>query len=358
MPLMIERPDAAAPLAGYYDDLIEAEQEFYIPAATENFVSTGILANDEFTSVLDGDPVIRSFKNMTINENHIVRPTNRCKGMFIYVEGDLVVNGTLSMTARGAKAEGKYVGIDPHTKEIHFANSNIYSEYPHVVVIPKQGGSGGISVVATTPGINTFKGTLGNGGENATVGACGGGGSGGAYSSHGGTVRSGAGSAGTSFSGGAGGGGCTNDQVSVTGYNGAVEGGAGGAGRILRFSGASTARGAGGGAGNPGGAGAATNGGTGLAGSTGSGGLMILFVKGNIVFGTEGKIESKGTPGGRGSSASGGSSGGGTICIFHKGIVGNPEKISVAGGEKTASGAGYNADGGSGGVGTLRLISM
>ena len=230
MPLLIEMPDAAPIVKNYIWG--PPEKTFKFPEAISDFSSTGIASHDEFVSTVDGDPVVRSFRNMTINANHIVRPTNRCKGMFIHVSGNLVINGQLTMTARGAKAEGKYVGIDKVNKEIYFHSTNIYPEDPRFSVIGANGGAR-----------RTVVNTIGTSGIN---GACGGGGCGSVENSFGGS--NGFGAAGTSFSGGAGGGGSPR----AAGGNGVDGGGAGGAG-VSWYSGTRWWP-AGGGAGNPGGA--------------------------------------------------------------------------------------------------------
>ena len=353
MPLMIERPDAAAPLAGYYDDLIEAEQEFYIPAATENFVSTGILANDEFTSVLDGDPVIRSFKNMTINENHIVRPTNRCKGMFIYVEGDLIVNGQLTMTARGAKVEGRYIGINPAERRFYFHPTDIFPE--NFVKIGASGGAGG---TRRGGGTSSYYRAAGNGGGVGANGACGGGGSG-ACTIYNCTSYSGAGSAGTSFSGGAGGGASSEHQYNRQSQGAAANGGAGGRG-YSSWDGTHS-RGAGGGAGNPGGYTHLLGSGSRVNGGEGTGGLIVLIVRGNIFIGTNGSIQSHGSPGGSTNAhtdgrANGGGSGGGAIHVIHRGTINDVSKIVAIGGTGAGSWGGYA--GGKGGDGTVNIVQI
>ncbi|MDR2488147.1 MAG: hypothetical protein LBD42_01385 [Desulfovibrio sp.] len=41
-----------------------------------------------------------------------ITSTNRCKGLYMFINGTLTNNGTISMTARGANAEGRFVTID------------------------------------------------------------------------------------------------------------------------------------------------------------------------------------------------------------------------------------------------------
>lgn len=109
---------------------------------------------------------------------------------------------------------------------------------------------------------------------------------------------------GTSFSGGpgAGGGGSNNSSTGMNteaAFNNCTAGddfgGSGGHGAYNTI-GAYPVQG-GGGAGNPGGGTVQT---TGKPGSNGTGGLMILFVSGNIIIGPNGSIQSDGSAGGAG----------------------------------------------------------
>lgn len=109
------------------------------------------------------------------------------KGMMIYCTGILTNNGTISMTARGAKAEGQNV----------YLWKNVDGTYEYV---PSVGAEGGTRVGGHEVDLN------GNGGQDGTNRQTGGGGSGSCYTGLGGTAYSGAGSKGTSYSGGTGGG--------------------------------------------------------------------------------------------------------------------------------------------------------
>lgn len=306
MPLTIELQDAAPKVKHKFGRFFsEAERIFQFTQEPVDFISNGIVSNDQFTSVLDGDPVLRRFRNMTINAGHTVTPTQRCKGMYLLIEEDLIINGTLSMTARGAKAPGKFVGVDNHYGFIYFNETNIFAD-SGLFTIGKVGG--------VTPLVSNS--VAANGANNA----CAGGGSGSV-----GSGKQGYGGPGTSFSGGPGGGG----SPAYNGGNGAADGGAGGNAASYN---PGCLMPAGGGAGNPGGArgaGQANEGGG--YGGNGTGGLMILIVKGNIIFGPTGQIISAGSAGGWG-NASGGGSGGGAIHIFHKGTISNPEKVTAPGG--------------------------
>jgi hypothetical protein len=60
--------------------------------------------------VEDGPMVILKYhKNLTIEEGVTLTPSVRTKGMLVLVKGTLINNGTISMTARGAIAEGQDV---------------------------------------------------------------------------------------------------------------------------------------------------------------------------------------------------------------------------------------------------------
>jgi hypothetical protein len=229
---------------------------------------------------------IRYNGDVLIDAGATLTPTARKRGMFMYVDGALTVNGTISMTARGATASGDRILI--------LTDSGTSYEIPAV------GGAGGASRTA---------GGIGTNGQT--------GGGGGAYEG------SGIGGAGTSYSGGAGAG--------TVGNSGSANGGAGGAaGRT----------GDGGGAGNPGGS---PNGGT------GTGGLLIIYAK-TVVVSSTGSIQANGSTGGTGGSSwqGGAGSGGGSINIFYQNTLTNSGSIvSAAGG---VSGSHPGATGGAGTV--------
>lgn len=157
----------------------------------------------------------------------------------IYCTGTITNNGTISMTARGARAEGENVYL--------YENNNNTFEY-----IPAQGAKGGESL---RKGRNS-----GGNGINGYAGSkrqTGGGGSGAVWASDDNPIAiSGAGGTGTSYSGGAGGGGCNqNSGLTIQAEDGSSTGGKGGNGRGYRASSSWATRLAGGGAGNPGGIG-------------------------------------------------------------------------------------------------------
>ncbi len=137
---------------------------------------------------VNGDLTINNNVTLTAYRNNYGGP----KGMLLYVTGNLENNGTITMTARGAKAAGQNVYM--------WKNQNVANaEYEF---IPKEGASGAAGVQSID-----YKGLSGNVGANGENRQTGGGGSGGGHGKSGNNVvvLSGAGSAGTSYSGGTGG---------------------------------------------------------------------------------------------------------------------------------------------------------
>ena len=264
------------------------------------------------------------------------------KGLLIYSTGKITNNGTISMTGKGAKAEGEEVYI--------YKNGDGSFEY-----IPESGGTGGIKLGGTGKKLN---GNNGNPGANRSTG---GGGTGstagdGTYLGIGGKAYAGKGGTGTSYSGGGGSGSSYGSRVGaaptmtsedIDKYVGGKSPG-GHATTIL-----------GGGAGIPGGKGydyyKVTDGAAN--GDNGTGGLLIIYGK-NIVNSSSGRITAKGLQGGTqgnstASSMGGGSSGGGSINIFYRESFNNVnnEYINADGG----SAIGTMLTGGAGGTGSISI---
>ena len=319
----------------------------------------------------DGDMVVKQFTSLSIASGNILTTDQPCRGMFLYVQGDCTINGTLSMTARGASANPTSSGASDATAVnasglqygffasgstdslsvssalfngcgtpvktlIANAISGAGSNYK-VATISRTGASGGAK--SSSPGDGYGANISVNKGSNGTVGQAGGGGGGGqGYGTS--YAKGGAGSLGTCFSGGSGGGGGGSGGGGTfsikAGYD-AVAYGAGGQG-----GGDDESLGArppgGGGAGNPGGA-RGTPGGTSYAaiGDTGTGGTIILVVGGNLTISSTGKIESNGSKGG-----------------WSNGIT--SEATIDANGYQTANGVTDNAGGGGGSGGGNILI--
>lgn len=329
---------------------------------------TVISANTEIPSVQDGPTVVARYRNLTIGEGTTLTTQHRCCGLVVVVDGDLTVNGTISMTARGANYQPSvdhritnellpgndvYYEIDiPATadeiaafllkekRRYHSLDElpaiyrpSLYARGPQgnvyapadLGVIPVVGGAGG----AGRPNIANANGLPGTDGTDRK---CGGGGGGGRNNG-----TSGSGSAGTCYSGGSGGGGAASNS-SMIGGNGELYGGSGGNG-----AGAAETWTAGGGAGNPGG----TNSQGGSA-SSGTGGLLIIVCSGCVTV--NGDISSRGSNGGSAARAGGGGSGGGSINVFYGNLTNNGT-IAATGG---AGGSGSNV-GGAGGAGCVTL---
>jgi hypothetical protein len=292
------------------------------------------------TSTTDGDAVVKQYSSLTVNSGHTLTVSNRCKGLHIYVQGDLVLNGTISMTARGASASNANQTVSKQFWNGIFSLDEyriLQSIYPNFystqdITISSSSASGGASI--SQQGSNSY--IQGNRGNNGTsLFQCGGGGSGGVQSMNNYVATSGRGGNSTFFSGGSGSGGVITNTTQKTSPAGSDSGGAGSNGQSSHAS-----VGGGGGAGNPGGSGQGTGSNS---GATGTGGQLIIIVGGQISG--NGVIESKGSNGGA-AQCGGGGSGGGCVLILFKdnGFIGN---IYTTGG----SGGTGSMNGGSGGTG-------
>ena len=323
---------------------------------------TTISSNTFIPSVQDGPTVAQRYRNLTINAGVTLTTQYRCCGLVLIVDGDLTVNGTISMTARGAHfqpngghriknellpAKDVVYEIDiPATadeiaafllrekRRYHsldelpaIVRPTLYCRGPHgnvytpadMGVVPSIGGAGGA-------GVSNGAGTAGTAGLGRR---CGGGGAGGRRADGYSGYFSGSGSAGTCYSGGSGGGG--SNQTS-NGSAGAGYGGAGGAGAVS----------CGGGSGNPGGGGGGT-------GESGTGGLLVIVCTGNIVIGSGGIVSANGSAGAASSYGGGGGSGGGSVNVFYGRELANNGSIAASGGAGGATGY----PGGAGGAGCV-----
>lgn len=291
-------------------------------------------ASDWFTNTQDTRSawcVVRG--DLTINSGVTFTPPVRKLFTVLVVTGNLTVNGTISMTARGANHSGTgNSGGATTARAIRIANGTFSGiQNPE---IPAAGGAGGGR--RTGPG-----GFNGNAGTNGSGGGCGGGGGGGFNS--GAAIQSGAGSAGTSFSGGSGGGGTAGFN---TGADAVTNGGAGGL--IACQSGFS---GGGSGAGNPAGVVVTAANSSATVGNDGTGGVLIVVVLGTLSG--SGSVSSNGSTGGVNAnpSGSGGCSGGGSVTIL---AATDSSSISP----QANGGAVTGGSGGFGGAGTARKLAI
>ena len=277
-----------------------------------------------FASTQDGPPVIKNYSSLFISRSVVLSPTNRCRGLLIFVDGDAIISGSLRMTGRGASA----VGTDASFSVI---NPPYLGDYWSTQLFPSA------SYLNRVFAVGAAGSAYGTDGVTGTNGRSGGGGGGSSY----GAPTAGTGAAGTSFSGGSGGGG---SQISViAGGSASGNGGAGG-------NGASGPGGTGGGgAGNPGGS---PNGGE------GTGGLLILIVRGNLKIGPNGSITANGSAGGNASGPTqgggGGGSGGGVLYVYYGGTLTNNGTVTASGGTR---GTGGNIAG-NGGAGTAIISKL
>ena len=232
-------------------------------------------------SVVDGDPVIFVVDgDYTVPAGTTLTPTNRCKGLYMFINGTLTINGTISMTARGANAEGKFVHVNK--RQILFFKDSLRSiTFPDNSVYLN-------AATPTPPVIKNNSHGQANVINGQTIRCSGSGGYGSSrYSGQAVGLQYCIPGNGTSFSGGSGSGGVgipteTGQRPNILNA-GAPNGGAGGAGQ---HSNTGIPRYASGGAGNPGGTSSS------YAGANGTGGLLIIIAKSII---NNGIIESNGS---------------------------------------------------------------
>lgn len=230
--------------------------------------------------------------DLTINSGQTFIPSNRKLFTCIYVTGNLTVNGSISMTGRGANHSGTGVSGGATTAGAIRIATGTFSTVTNPQV-PASGGAGGSG------------GTKGGNGGAGSAGGTGGGAQGTNDNS-----PYGNGSAGTSFTGGTGGGGgrTYSGITTIGGTDGGANGGAGG--NALAAGGPyPTANPSSGGGGNNGGSGGE------YAGANGTGGVLFIIV--------EGALSGSGTIAGNGvadlgaaSERPGGCSGGGSVTVM------------------------------------------
>jgi hypothetical protein len=279
--------------------------------------------------------------NLTINSGQTFIPSVRKLFTVLYVSGNLVNNGTISMTRRGASHSGTTA------RNIRIATGTFSSvTNPQV---PAAGGAGGPSAYTSGAEEQNLSGVAGSAG---TAGGTGGGGSG----AHPISVSVGLGTAGTSYSGGTGGGAGGRSSIS----NAAANGGAGGQAERGTYGNANDFDG---GAGNPGGINSiytpSRN-----QGQSGTGGVLIVIVEGSITG--SGSIQANGVlnenfdalTSNSGSSAIflGGSTGGGSVTVMYGGT--NSITPVASGGNVADSPNPWKRHGGSGGAGTARALLL
>lgn len=329
----------------------------------------------------DGDMVVKQYKSLTINSGITLTTDQPCRGLFIYVQGNCTINGTLSMTGRGAAANPtasgasdasavnatglrygfKYTGgtdtLTMSSAEFSGCGTTIKS-----IVGNQPSGAGTNYKVITVQRTGTAGATRGtampsappNVPANALAGYSGGGTSGGGYNAGYNGYIPGSGASGTCFSGGSGGGGYNSNGGAGNGGDGVANGGAGGNG----FSGSELGgtfynRIGSGGAGNP--KGSTQNSGSSweqAGAENGTGGLIFLIVGGTLTIGSGASIQANGMKGGPGGAGDGrgGGSGGGVVNVLYSSIANS--------GTITADGVASAATGNQGGKGSTQVFQM
>jgi len=325
-------------------------------------------------STYDGDCVVANFGDLTIDADVLLTTNRPCRGLFLYVDGDLSVAGTLSMSCRGGhsdptsttssdgnavETDGIQLGLITDGGSSSFtndgtgfngagnavrtavANQDDLSSDGTILTVSKTGGAGANGVGVA----------VGNDGGDGTTGgvtlSTGGGGSGSAK--NGGAT--GNGGTGGAFSGGAGSGGAYKQPGSPgpgTTGNAGNYGGAGSPGLDQHNTAGESGAG---GAGNPGANG--SRGGTNGQGGSGVGGMMWIVCSGDVTVDSGGEISCDGTNGG-GAAGAGGGAGGGTLFIAHFGDYTNNGTVRAAQG--TGAGNPKGGDGGNGGVYTIAIL--
>ncbi len=297
-----------------------------------NHTISAFASNDYFSTVEDSDWEVLVVKgDLTVSDDVI--PSLRKLGLAIYVTGDLVINNSVSMTARGANHSAA-TGSNISAIAVRIADGT-YSGVTDPE-IPAAGGDGGAGMTLPASGAS------GNGGSNGTGGGTGGGGGGSVHFS---ATSSGAGAAGTSFSGGSGGGGqrSTAGTTSTAGASDGGPGGKGGSGNVTSAGG--------GGAGNPGGDDYVSGGPTGNSADDGTGGILLIVCLGELSGG--GTISADGSDSYTAAFAGGGGSGGGTVTVLY-----GSDASSITPTANGGAGNGGGWLGGHGGLGTARKLAI
>ena len=298
----------------------------YYSTTSNQTITTSTNMNTFFSNTKDTRSSIMVFGgNLTINSGAIFIPPVRKLFTAIYVAGNLVVNGQISMSARGANHSGTgdsggYTAPAP----IRMRSNG--------ETIPATGGSGAGRNTGST-------GANGSAGGTATRGSGGGGSGGHKYKHNSLNYGGGAGASGTSFSSGGGGGG--NDYFTQTGGDAVANGGSGGG----------NGGAAGGGAGNPSVTGY-VQGSTADYHPNGTGGTLIIFCEGSLSGSGSCRARShEGTTNIQQNLRGGGGAGGGIVQIFT-----NSGSIStdVRYGSGAVAGDG---DGGNGGQGAANIYT-
>ena len=295
---MINGQKTSTPLAGGTLTINGESVGSYDYKVADTTTISSFAASNWFTSTEDTrSSWILVNGNLTINSGITVIPSVRKLFTVVYVTGNLVVNGIISMTARGANhsgtgSSGGYTApVDIRIGTGSFGSGGTAVTNPQ---IPAMGGAGAARKIATT-GTSSDDGF--NSGTAGTNGGTGGAGGGYLYIS---PLNSyaGKGGDGTCFSGGSGSGSCFFGSRTGSAINSddAVENGGAGTAGV----GSSPV----GGSGNP----------PGFRGGTGTGGTIIVICEGALSG--SGSVRAEGISTQSLSGITGGASGGGSVNVL------------------------------------------
>jgi len=306
----------------------------------QNYFGQGTMGNVVITGSVTvptiGDFAFLDYENLVIISGSILTTDNPCKGLVIYVKENCAIEGTISMDGKGlfGSLSDEPIKVWRNTSSLFSFESASNSPSSWIDEMTRQP-----YIVDTSSwvGLNQFTApeTIG------VFGGCGGGGSGGSSSYQIGPITG-------SLPGGRGG------SSSLWG------GGCGGGGAFAEMSG-SDAYDYGVGPGMPISGGVDFSGGGGAKG----GGVIYLFVGGNLIMGSQSKISATGSNGteagtGLAGKGGGGGAGGGSINVFYGTNFYNlGGSLDVRGGKGSngASGGTKGVDGSSGSIRLLHLLS-
>lgn len=356
-------------------------KEFFGDGSDGALNSTG---NITYAVAQDSGFLYKQFTEFILNAGHTMTVDNRCRGLVIYSQGDVIINGTIDMSEKGGAMTND---IPPLiiTKKMLFEFNGVLADILGSYV----GGAGGAGGYGTRYHA-TWGGAGGSGGAGRFLaGGFGGGGGGGTYKSSPTSYADSVGGFGGSILNpdvgfGIGGYIASNtmyDNINKgsslsptqrSAYDGINGGGGGGAytGSFYGINGGKC-NGAGGGGGvghisNP--ISSMNSDWVGKEGG-GCGGCVIIIAKGNITIGSGGYIKANGGAGGAGgfngtagfNGGGGGGAGGGVILLHHKGTYTNNGTVQAnggSGGARTTSANGSPSAGAAGSIGTIRNIQL
>ncbi|MAT87028.1 MAG: hypothetical protein CL532_00545 [Aestuariivita sp.] len=316
------------------------------------------MANVTYTvNTTTRDMILKQYTTMTINSGDTVTADEGCRGLFIYVQGDCTIDGTLSMssTACSGTSGGQYRGSAKNpTSDTSSSDGSVVSSTGLRLPLVASGGTETLSAadfagcgndvvgaVANQPAISgngkifTIERTGGAGGAGgcgSSFGSFGGGTLGGASSVTGTTLTPAGGTSGQGTGDGA-------TRCSGTGGQGSCFGGGGGSGGTSGSVGHTTDD-----AVFSAGSSGYTSGGGWWGQTSGNGGqgagTIILIVGGDLTIGASGSIQANGSGGGNGVYyyiSDGGAGAGGNILIAYAGTFTNNGSITATGGSGCGS---------------------